>query len=209
MKNLRRSILLIFLMIVFAYVTNITAIPDHVVLFKGDCLNLGTIFGITVNEGEEEERAVAVVGTLNSLDRIETRTATLNLFNIFPVREIEVSRVPAARVIPLGNTVGIKLYSEGVLVVGMGEIEGNKPHLDSGIEEGDMIIGINERQITNSSELVETVNMYNGNTVSVTLLRDGAEKTVDITPAKTLSNEFKLGLWVRDGAVRNWYSNIL
>ena len=47
--------------------------------------------------------------------------------------------------IPVGNIAGIKLYTNGVLVVGMSEIEGMdnkkyKPYENTGIKEGDRII---------------------------------------------------------------------
>ena len=37
----------------------------------------------------------------------------------------------------------MKMYTEGVLVVGMSEIEGKKPYQNSGIETGDKIIEVN------------------------------------------------------------------
>ena len=44
---------------------------------------------------------------------------------------------------PIGRTVGLKLYTNGVLVVGMSEIDGEDgikymPYKESGIKEGDM-----------------------------------------------------------------------
>ena len=47
------------------------------------------------------------------------------------------------------------MYTSGVLVVGMTEIEGNKPYENTGIEEGDRIISINEQEISNTEELIE------------------------------------------------------
>ena len=66
-------------------------------------------------------------------------------------------------VIPIGEIVGIKLYTSGVLVVGMAEVQGMdnekyKPYENSGIKEGDMIVSIEEKEISNTVELVNTVN---------------------------------------------------
>ena len=95
---------------------------------------------------------------------------------------------------------GLKLYTSGVLVVGMAEIEGKKPYENSGIEEGDMIVEINQEEITCTSELVETVNSSNGEKLNIKYLRDGEEYIATMAPIKTKDNEYKLGLWVRDGA---------
>ncbi len=40
----------------------------------------------------------------------------------------------------------------------MTEINGTKPYLNSGIEEGDMITKVNDENITTTLELVESVN---------------------------------------------------
>ena len=50
-------------------------------------------------------------------------------------------------VVPIGKAIGMKLYTDGVLVVGMSEIEGKRPYENTGIQEGDRIIQINENDI--------------------------------------------------------------
>ena len=140
---------------------------------------------------------------------IQTKTMELSLFGIFPVGEIDVYKITSASVIPLGDIVGIRLYTEGAFVVGLAQVEGYEPHLNSGIEEGDIIVGINESQITTAEELVEVVNRYRGETIRVRYVRDGEEFVTEILPARSSYGEYRLGLWVRDGAVRDRYGNIL
>lgn len=60
--------------------------------------------------------------------------------------------LPKTTVIPVGSIAGIKLYTSGVLVVGMSEIQGidnkkYKPYENTGIEEGDTIISINDKKL--------------------------------------------------------------
>ena len=50
MKILKRILLITFLLILLIYVTNITSIPENIILFKGEELNLATVFGIYINE---------------------------------------------------------------------------------------------------------------------------------------------------------------
>ena len=83
----------------------------------------------------------------------------------------------------------------------MAEIEGNKPYENTGIEEGDRIISINEKQINTTEELIQTVNASQGKQVTVKYVQeDDTEQVVTMLPAKTKDNEYKLGLWVRDAA---------
>ena len=56
--------------------------------------------------------------------------------------------------------IGAKLYTNGVLIVGMSEIEGidkvkYKPYENTGIEEGDMIVEINNKAITCTADLIK------------------------------------------------------
>ena len=126
----------------------------------------------------------------------------VKLFNRLNVSNVTVNVIPKTTVIPLGNTIGLKLYTEGVLVVGMSEIEGEKPYENTGIKEGDRIIKIDKQKISNTDDLVQTVNSSQGKEVQVTYIKDDTneERTTNILPAKTKENEYKLGLWVRDAA---------
>jgi len=82
----------------------------------------------------------------------------------------------------------------------MTEIEGKKPYENSGIEEGDLIVEIDSKEISTTEELVECVNSSNGEVLEITYVRDGNEYCTNIEPIETSNNEYKLGLWVRDGA---------
>ena len=106
------------------------------------------------------------------------------------------------------------MYTSGVLVVGMSEIEGEdnkkyKPYENTGIKEGDTIIGIDESKINTTDELVETVNKSKGNNINVKYIHDDETKECSMSPVKTSNSEYKLGLWVRDSAARSWNSNFL
>jgi len=199
MKIFRRILLIAFLIVILIYVTNITQLPDSIILFKGESLNLFTVLGIFVKENENDYRAVQASSSLNS-NMVETKTVSISLFNFIDVKDIEINEVPKTTVVPLGNVIGLKLYSSGVLVIGMTEIEGRKPYENSGIEEGDLIVEIDNKEICTTEELVECVNSSNGESLEITYIRDGAEYNTNIEPIETSNNEYKLGLWVRDGA---------
>mgnify|MGYP005781020337 CR=1 FL=1 len=63
-----------------------------------------------------------------------------------------------------------------------------------------MIIEINEKQVGSTAELIQTVNSSNGQEITIKYVRDGQVAETQIEPAQTGSNEYKLGLWVRDAA---------
>ena len=88
----------------------------------------------------------------------------------------------------------------------MSEIEGTdnkkyKPYENSGIKEGDRIIKINDKEISNIEELREEINLVNGETLKITVENISGElKEEIVNPIKTGENEYKLGLWVKEGA---------
>lgn len=201
MKNKKIIPIIFFLLVILAYTTNITAIPENIILFTNEEINLGNIAGVTVNVKENQDYiAIQTSANGKDIDTSKQITAELSLFNIIPVKNVTVNVIPTTTVVPVGNTVGLKLYTAGVMVVGMAEIEGQKPYEKTGIKEGDMIVSINETAITCTADLIKEVNESQGNSLDLSYIREGQEYSTEITPAKTTANQYKLGLWVRDAA---------
>lgn len=198
MKKIKRAILIFLLLIILAYTTNITAIPNNIIIFQGEELNLGTTFGLYLKE--KENKTVQTSSTVANQNIVSKKIITISLFNLFDIKDLEINTIPETTVIPLGNLVGLKLYTNGVLVVGKSEINGQKPYANTGIEEGDIIVEINQKEITCTSDLIETVNDSNGEDLKIKYVRDGIEYTASMEAIRAEDNKYKLGLWVRDGA---------
>ena len=198
MRIFKKLLIVLILTIVYVYVCNISMLPSDIILMQGETLNLNTVFGLNV----QDEETMQASSSLNNSIVEETgqMDLSLNLFNLFSVKDVTVNVIPKTTVIPVGKAIGMKLYTEGVLVVGMSEIEGKKPYENSGIETGDKIIEIDNNQIDNTDELIECVNNSNGKELEIKYISDNEEKTTSIEPVKTSNNEYKLGLWVRDAA---------
>ena len=102
--------------------------------------------------------------------------------------------------------IGLKMYTDGVMIVGFSEIEdihGKFVTLNeiSLLEEGDRIIKINGNEINNIEELKKHINSSDGESLFVEVINvDGEYKNVKVNPIHTSSNEYKLGLWVKDAA---------
>ena len=201
MKLYKKILIVLFLFVIFVYICNITLMPNNLILIQGETLDLKTIYGITV--GRKQDGNVLQASSnlnknkVNDTGKIEV---SLNLFGNISVKKMDVNVIPKSKVVPVGKAIGMKLYTEGVLVVGMSEINGKKPYENSGIQEGDAIIEINNEQIENTNDLIETVNKSKGKTVEVKYKRNEQTITTSIEPAKVNENEYKLGLWVRDAA---------
>ncbi len=203
-KKIISLILLIFLIIIYMYTIVITSMPDKMVLFEGEEINTKTLLGLNLMEKSE---SMTVSSNINNqkIDEVGVKKLTLNLFEKLPLKSINVSVLPRTKVIPVGNIAGVKLYTSGVLVVGMSEIEGKdnkiyKPYENTGIKEGDTITKINNKYISSTDDLIDNVNKSNGDTIEVTYIQNEQTKECSITPVKTDEDEYKIGLWVRDSA---------
>ena len=203
-KVFYRIILLTFLLLIYMYVLVINYIPSEITIFEGENINLKTILGITINSEDEALTTSANTGE-KTINKVGSEKLTVNLFKKLFIKNIDVSVLPRTTVIPVGSIAGVKLYTSGVLVVGMSEIEGEddkkyKPYENTGIEEGDTITKINDETINSTDELIEKVNNSNGSEIKIEYIHDEKTKECSITPVKTDAEEYKLGLWVRDSA---------
>ena len=201
MKTIFKFLIVFILIIIFIYVCNISFMPNSIILIQGEKFNLNTLLGLSIKQ-VENNGTVQASSLLNKEKVSEVGKADFNLslFNTIQLKEITVNVIPKTKVVPIGKSIGMKLYTDGVLVVGMSEIEGKKPYQNSGIEEGDRIVEINNNQIDTTDELINTVNRSNGEEVKIKYIEtDNSVKTTSIKPVKT-GNEYKLGLWVRDAA---------
>lgn len=200
-KILKKSIIVSIFVIIYIYALVITNLPDTLIVFEGENIAFNTIYGINIKVKEQEYEAMLTSSNVGetSFNEEGTVTLTASLFD-FNIKDIDVNVIDKTTVIPVGELVGIKLYTKGVLVVGMAEIEGQKPYSETDIKEGDVITSINDSEITNTSELIECINKSNGEQLEITYVNEGETKECSITPVKTEDGEYKIGLWVRDSA---------
>lgn len=121
MKTFRKIFMISFLLLLFMYVANITSIPKNIMLLEGENYNIKTLFGISITKNEENYGTVQVSSNLgesnNKIGRIDY---TLNLFGAIPIKDISVNVIPKTYVVPLGNAVGLKLYTSRCISSGNG-----------------------------------------------------------------------------------------
>ena len=106
-------------------------------------------------------------------------------------------------VIPLGTSFGIKIFTDGVIVSSLSEVQtGNQmlcPARDAGIKPGDYILSVNGETVTNNASLAQLIGKSGGNPIDLTVRRE--DGTFDTTVYPVFSdNSFKTGMWIRDSA---------
>lgn len=93
-----------------------------------------------------------------------------------------------------GDAVGIKLLATGVLVMGI-------DRQDVNLEIGDIILRANGEKVESNSELLQHAKISNGAAIQLEVSRAGKMIKTSITPTlDEISQEYKLGLWVKDSS---------
>ncbi len=204
MKHLKRVFLLFVLFFIFIYVVSVDNIPQTIQIFRGQEVSIPTLWGIKISN---EDDLIETSSTLYSsrFNEIGEEKLDVSLFDKIKLKTINVNVIEDVDVIPVGEIVGIKLYTNGVMVVGMASIEGEngniyKPYQETGIQEGDCITHVNGVEITSTNRLVEEINKSLGEEVELTYNHKEEIKTGKIKPVKNKDDKYKLGIWVRDSA---------
>ena len=210
MKKNKKILLIAFLLAIlttiYIYICAVNGIPENIIIFKGDNINIKTVLGIDLNTEKQESILASSSLDENSINQnVGTQNVAVKLFNTFTVKNVSVSVLEKTTVIPIGQVAGLKLYTDGALVVGMSEIKGMdnqtyKPYENSGIEEGDRIIKVEDTSIKNAQELIDLVNASNGDSLEITYIKDEETLVCSINPVQSSDGQYKLGLWVRDSA---------
>ena len=113
------------------------------------------------------------------------------------------SALEATELVPGGSAVGIELQTDGVMIVGLTEVQTEngaaQPAADAGLKPGDVIRRIGDREVDSAAEFLTVMSGADGGAIRVTAERSGREIFFDVTPAKNAEGSYQLGLWLRDG----------
>ncbi len=172
------------------------SLPNRYYISKGDKL--------TLSKDYISASAVSSSATVSS--HLNNQTVSLNLFNVFPIKTVSVKVNEEIYLLPSGNAFGIKMFTDGAVVVGFSEIkstDGNFycPGIDAGIKDGDIITSVNGEEITRNEQVALIIEASGGNPLEIEIKRDNQTFKTTLYPVLSeIDNTYKGGIWVRDSA---------
>ena len=110
---------------------------------------------------------------------------------------------PGDEVYAGGMPFGIKLYTDGILIVGFSPVDcgdsgSQTPATDAGLTVGDVIKEANGAKITSAAQFAEAVNSCGGNLL-IKYVRGGKEYEANVKPSLSKKDgKMKTGMWLRD-----------
>lgn len=173
--------------------------PSHITTFEGENLSQRPIWGSYVSFPSMSQ---AVAKTAEYTPAQYQTTA--NLFGIVPLKTVNVDVVPKTMLVPCGNPIGVKLYTEGLLVISLDSFETTdgktvSPASDAGLKVGDIILEYNKEPVENIDDFVEKVDQLGSGIFKISIIRGEKQHEVKIKPQQANADgKFKIGAWVRD-----------
>ncbi|WP_334071669.1 SpoIVB peptidase [Paenibacillus sp. A14] len=131
----------------------------------------------------------------------------MKLFGKLPLKTVKVNVIPDLKVIPGGQTIGVKVKSAGILVVGHHQVsDGTKkvsPGEAAGIQVGDLITHMNGTELKDVKDVADLAGQAgdSGKPLKVSYQRNGKALTTQLHPAYDGQDKaWRLGLYIRDSA---------
>lgn len=109
--------------------------------------------------------------------------------------------------VPVGHTVGIKLFSRGVVVVKFPE--GSTPARECGLRTGDVIVKCGGDAVTSTEQFQSLLQKNGDNAADLQISRGGGSVTLSVEPSQNEQGVYCIGAWVRDSmagiGTMTWY----
>lgn len=126
---------------------------------------------------------------------------TVSVFGL-PFKKVKVSLYENVKLIPGGETFGVKLHTRGVMVVGTGACgktgKEREPAKEAGIAINDMILSVDGVDVASSDELTHLIAASGGRSMKIIYERSGKKYETKMTAVCDENGVYKAGLWVRD-----------
>jgi stage IV sporulation protein B len=179
-----------------------------VVLLTADYFTPDSYTVTTGNHLEWLSGAITVVGDSDvtasaGVHYPKTYQGTMMLYHLIPIKSVDVSIIDQTCVVPCGTPFGIKLFTDGVMIVGLADIQTSSgsvnPASQAGLKIGDVITEVDGKEVSSNSEVAKDVENCGGKSLRFCIRRNGTLSAVILQPVRSETDGlYKAGLWVRD-----------
>lgn len=175
------------------------ALPDTFTIQPNQQLSIASMPWLTADSPRQPTEA-----PVNASARDTGGSQTLRLFGLIPVKTVQTVTEAQRYVIVCGTPFGVKMFSNGALVVAFSDLYtdlgSENPAKEAGLRLGDLIVSAGGHTVRNNEELSSAIATAGGNAMEVVYLRDGNRCTCTLTPVQDQDGSYKAGVWVRDSS---------
>ena len=172
------------------------ALPDT---FYGDGAGLTVAAYPWLTPLESRQKAVELTAEDTS------RNVTLSLFGRVPVKTVRLVQSQRQKLVVLGTPFGMKMFSDGAMVVGFTDVQTGRglcnPAREAGLKLGDLLVSLNGQTDLDNEAVAQAVADSQGKPLRIVYRRDGEAAATVVTPVyDTDSESWRAGMWVRDSS---------
>lgn len=195
------TLVLIAVVMIFALIGYFSyKIPSSFYVIKGNEFELRNLKYINLGQAVRYDKT-----SLANRNSGDSQTVEIMLFGIVPIKSAHVSVISKQEITPGGTAFGIKLFTKGVMVIDINNVETASavecPAKTAGIKKGDMILSIDGQYVHTNEEIAAIINSKSGKPLNVVISRDGVQQNCILTPSLSkIDNCYKGGIWVRDSS---------
>lgn len=134
-----------------------------------------------------------------------SRNRTLCLWGVLPIKTVRVVASQRRQVTVSGAPFGIKMFSDGALVVAFSDLYtalgSENPAKEAGLRLGDLITDADGYAVRGNEDLTAAIQAAGGQPICVEYRREGRAHSCLLTPARDRdSGQWRAGVWVRDSS---------
>ncbi len=197
-KAIRTVLMSVTFMLLCLLVYGFYAVPDELYCVADKRESVNEIYTITYG------KKISGNGQRN-VGQSEKYEAEVSLLNVIPVKSSRVTVKSRAYVEVSGELFGLRLFTEGVMIVGTDEVDTEtgyvSPAKSAGLQKGDVICAINGKRVKTSQEISEIFSKAGGTSMTLEYRRENKSYSVVFSLAYSVSEgKYKAGLWIRDSA---------
>lgn len=161
-------------------------------------LQIASMPFVTVRAGPAGQGSVAADTALPD----KSGNVTLTVLGVVPIKTVRTVSTPRRTVQVCGTPFGVKLFSDGALVVAFSDrytaLGSENPAKAAGLRLGDLIVSAGGHTVRSNDDLTAAIQAANGAPLTVVYSRSGVQHTAELTPAQDEKGRYKAGVWVRD-----------
>ncbi|MEG1777533.1 MAG: SpoIVB peptidase, partial [Angelakisella sp.] len=171
-------------------------LPDNFSVVSGEKIHLPYPVELS------ERQTLAVQADITAGGSYE---AELRLLGAIPVKTVQIRVVDRKTVRVSGAPFGIKMFTDGLMIVGMSDVAGEGARLNpaklAGLKVGDIVEKIGGVRLTSNEQLDGMVQKSEGGAVRLGVRRGTEKLELSVKPVRSLGDgKYRLGIWVRDSS---------
>lgn len=173
-------------------------LPDKYYIPKGGTVRLSAMLDAVPCSSDS-------LNELSIAKESNAERAELKLLGIIPIKLVDIFSVDAPLLVPCGEPFGIKLLTDGVIVVEVSSFETENgfvsPAENCGLKTGDIIKSIDGIKVSSNQDIQRIIEESDGRTLCISAVRNEEMLQLWLCPKiSSVDGSYRAGIWVRDSS---------